>query len=119
MSDRQLGLGMATALVVGNTIGMGIFMQPAALAPFGLNALTGWAAVIFGCICLAGGLHGYFVASARLWERALLVAGALLLIAPEIYSSLLGLALVGVVAAVQLQRRRKPFDPALGAKKPG
>ena len=53
MSDRQLGLGMATALVVGNTIGMGIFMQPAALAPFGLNALTGWAAVIFGCVCLA------------------------------------------------------------------
>jgi APA family basic amino acid/polyamine antiporter len=50
---RQLGLGMATALVVGNTIGMGIFMQPAALAPFGLNALTGWAAVILGCICLA------------------------------------------------------------------
>lgn len=50
---RQLGLGMATALVVGNTIGMGIFMQPAALAPFGLNALTGWAAVIIGCICLA------------------------------------------------------------------
>ncbi len=53
MSDRQLGLGMATALVVGNTIGMGIFMQPAALAPFGLNALTGWAAVIVGCVCLA------------------------------------------------------------------
>ncbi len=53
MSDRQLGLGMATALVVGNTIGMGIFMQPAALAPFGMNALTGWAAVIFGCVCLA------------------------------------------------------------------
>ena len=51
--DRQFGLGMATALVVGNTIGMGIFMQPAALAPFGMNALTGWAAVIFGCICLA------------------------------------------------------------------
>ena len=53
MSDRQIGLGMATALVVGNTIGMGIFMQPAALAPFGLNALTGWIAVIVGCVCLA------------------------------------------------------------------
>lgn len=53
MSARQLGLGMATALVVGNTIGMGIFMQPAALAPFGLNALTGWIAVILGCVCLA------------------------------------------------------------------
>ena len=53
MNTRQLGLGMATALVVGNTIGMGIFMQPAALAPYGLNALTGWAAVIIGCVCLA------------------------------------------------------------------
>jgi basic amino acid/polyamine antiporter, APA family len=53
LNTRQLGLGMATALVVGNTIGMGIFMQPAALAPFGLNALTGWAAVIIGCVCLA------------------------------------------------------------------
>jgi basic amino acid/polyamine antiporter, APA family len=53
MQTRQLGLGMATALVVGNTIGMGIFLQPAALAPFGLNALTGWAAVIIGCVCLA------------------------------------------------------------------
>lgn len=53
MIHRQLGLGMTTALVVGNTIGMGIFMQPAALAPFGLNALTGWAAVIIGCVCLA------------------------------------------------------------------
>ena len=53
MNTRQLGLPMCTALVVGNTIGMGIFMQPAALAPFGLNALTGWLAVIIGCASLA------------------------------------------------------------------
>ena len=53
MNTRELGVTMCTALVVGNMIGMGIFMQPAALAPFGLNALTGWAAVIAGCACLA------------------------------------------------------------------
>jgi APA family basic amino acid/polyamine antiporter len=53
METRQLGFWMCTALVVGNTIGMGIFMQPAALAPFGLNALTGWLAVIIGCSSLA------------------------------------------------------------------
>jgi APA family basic amino acid/polyamine antiporter len=53
MKTRQLGLTMCTALVVGNTIGMGIFMQPASLAPYGLNALTGWLAVIVGCACLA------------------------------------------------------------------
>lgn len=53
MNTRELGLAMCTALVVGNTIGMGIFMQPAALAPYGLNALTGWLAVIVGCTSLA------------------------------------------------------------------
>jgi APA family basic amino acid/polyamine antiporter len=53
MNTRELGLAMCTALVVGNTIGMGIFMQPAALAPYGLNALTGWVAVIVGCTSLA------------------------------------------------------------------
>jgi len=53
MNTRQLGLAMCTALVVGNTIGMGIFMQPASLAPFGLNALTAWLAVIVGCTSLA------------------------------------------------------------------
>ena len=53
MNTRQLGFWMCTALVVGNTIGMGIFIQPASLAPYGLNALTGWAAVVTGCACLA------------------------------------------------------------------
>ncbi len=53
MNTRELGLTMCTALVIGNTIGMGIFILPAALAPFGLNALTGWAVVIVGCACIA------------------------------------------------------------------
>ncbi|HUA88111.1 MAG TPA: amino acid permease [Steroidobacteraceae bacterium] len=50
---RTLGLGMATALVVGNIIGMGIFLMPASLAPYGLNALTGWAVTVVGCLCVA------------------------------------------------------------------
>jgi len=53
VNTRQLGFWMCTALVIGNTIGMGIFVQPAQLAPYGLNALTGWAAVIVGCVCIA------------------------------------------------------------------
>ena len=50
---RPLGFWMCTALVIGNTIGMGIFMQPAALAPFGYNALIAWAITIFGTVLLA------------------------------------------------------------------
>jgi basic amino acid/polyamine antiporter, APA family len=50
---RVLGLVMSTALVVGNTIGIGIFMMPAALAPYGLNALPAWLITAAGCTFVA------------------------------------------------------------------
>jgi basic amino acid/polyamine antiporter, APA family len=50
---RPLGFWMCTALVIGNTIGMGIFLQPASLAPYGYNALIAWAITIFGTVLLA------------------------------------------------------------------
>ena len=50
---RALGLVMCIALVVGNTIGVGIFLLPASLAPYGLNALPGWLITTGGTICIA------------------------------------------------------------------
>lgn len=44
---------MCTALVVGNTIGIGIFMLPASLAPYGLNALGAWLITAAGCLMVA------------------------------------------------------------------
>jgi APA family basic amino acid/polyamine antiporter len=44
---------MTTALLVGNTMGVGIFMLPASLAPYGLNALPAWLITALGCICIA------------------------------------------------------------------
>ncbi len=52
-SGRQLGFWMCLALVVGNMIGSGIFLLPAHLAPYGLNALWGWVITIGGAMCLA------------------------------------------------------------------
>ena len=52
-APRDLGFWMATSLVVGNIIGVGIFVMPAALAPYGLNALTGWGVTVLGCAGLA------------------------------------------------------------------
>jgi APA family basic amino acid/polyamine antiporter len=49
----QLGIWMCTALVVGNTIGIGIFLQPASLAPYGLNAFVAWGITAFGCMAIA------------------------------------------------------------------
>jgi len=50
---RQLGFWMCLALVVGNMIGSGIFLLPANLAPYGLNAIFGWVITIGGALCLA------------------------------------------------------------------
>jgi len=50
---RQIGFWTCLALVVGNTIGTGIFLLPATLAPFGWNALYGWLITIGGSLCLA------------------------------------------------------------------
>lgn len=44
---------MCTALVVGNTIGMGIFMLPASMAPLGANSLWGWLVTIIGFLLIA------------------------------------------------------------------
>ena len=50
---RELGFWMCTALVVGNTIGIGIFLLPASLAPYGFNALVGWGITVVGMTVLA------------------------------------------------------------------
>jgi len=52
-SDKELGFWMSTALVVGNVIGMGIFMLPASLAPYGYTALAGWGITVLGMAVLA------------------------------------------------------------------
>ncbi len=52
-ANKKLGLGMLTALVVGNMIGSGVFLLPAALAAFGSISLLGWGFTAIGAILLA------------------------------------------------------------------
>ncbi len=71
-THRELGLFTATCLIIGNIIGTGIFLLPAALAPYGGYALIGWLISTGGAVCLAlifaylshrvplaGGLYAY------------------------------------------------------------
>ncbi|MBK9494199.1 MAG: Arginine/agmatine antiporter [Alphaproteobacteria bacterium ADurb.BinA280] len=64
--ERQLGFWMCTALVIGNTIGMGIFILPASLAPYGFNASIGWVITVAGCLLIAL----VFARLARMMPRA-------------------------------------------------
>lgn len=50
---RAFGFWICLALVMGNMIGSGVFLLPAALAPYGWNAIFGWAVTIAGALCLA------------------------------------------------------------------
>jgi basic amino acid/polyamine antiporter, APA family len=50
---RLLGFWMSLALVIGNTIGTGVFLIPATLAPYGLNSLVAWGFTALGSILLA------------------------------------------------------------------
>jgi len=48
-----LGMWMATALVMGNMIGSGLFLLPSTLAPYGGAALLGWGVSLAGALLLA------------------------------------------------------------------
>ncbi len=52
MPERSLGVMACTALVIGNVVGSGFFLSPAALAPYGAVALIGWGLMSVAAICL-------------------------------------------------------------------
>lgn len=55
-----------------------------------------------GVICLAAGLHSYFIRPTKWWERIMLLIAAGSLIKPGLYTDLLGLGLIGLTIASQL-----------------
>ncbi|UEM20201.1 TRAP transporter permease [Skermanella mucosa] len=57
---------------------------------------------IVGITCLGAALAGWMFTTARMWERVLLALAAILLVAPELYSTLAGLALLAPVLVRQI-----------------
>jgi len=65
---------------------------------------------LVGVVCLAGGLHEYFLLGvARSWQRVLLIVAALVLIKPGLTTDLIGLAIIAVVLVSQ---RMQPYSAA-------
>jgi TRAP transporter 4TM/12TM fusion protein len=64
------------------------------------------AGCVTGIVFLSAAFSNYFLTHTRVWERALLAIASLLLIAPELTSSLVGLGLVAPVVLAQLARMR-------------
>jgi basic amino acid/polyamine antiporter, APA family len=51
--ENKLGLWTSTSLVIGNMVGAGVFLLPAALASFGSISLLGWVVSSIGALLLA------------------------------------------------------------------
>ncbi|MBV5263713.1 TRAP transporter permease [Pinisolibacter aquiterrae] len=76
------------------------------------DMILGTTGCILGIVFLSAAFSKYLITHTRAWERLVLALAALLLIAPEVWSSLAGLALVAPVVAGQWLRRETP-PPAL------
>ncbi len=49
---KSLGVSACTAIVVGNMVGSGFYISPAAVAPYGMLAILAWIVMGGGAICL-------------------------------------------------------------------
>src|SRR3546814_19583350 len=63
------------------------------------------ATAVIGVVCLAASLAGYLLAVLPMWQRFALFGAAILLIKPGIYTDLAGIAIVAVVASLNLDRK--------------
>jgi len=70
-------------------------------------SLFAFVSAVIGVMALAASLHGYLLAALNLWQRGVLFVAALLLIAPELISSLVGIVLLGAIGGGQLAQRRR------------
>jgi TRAP transporter 4TM/12TM fusion protein len=120
------GMAGADPFSTGNTafrLGLGkvlvpfvfVFSPSLLLVAKGFNWTDFWIAFL-GCIigitCLSAALSGWMLTRTHLWERVVLGIAAILLVAPELYSSLLGLALIVPVLIRHLKDRNlRPDEP--------
>lgn len=51
-SAKPLGLVTCICLIIGNVVGAGFYLSPAALAPFGMVAVLGWFLLAIGAMCI-------------------------------------------------------------------
>ncbi len=69
-----------------------------------------------GIALFAGGLHGYFVTRASIWQRGVLVAAGFFLVFPGTWTDAAGIALAAFVIIVQWMTRRDERAAAKTAK---
>jgi len=65
---------------------------------------------ILGMIAVSSAMIGYFIRNSRLWERGVLLIGGLLLIVPELLTSIIGTLLIAIIWFIQRNRKDETND---------
>ena len=78
---------------------------------------VGWSVVSasIGVIALAGGMFGWLLGFASVWQRGLLIVAALCLITPGLITDTIGFGLLAVVVGAQLIERRHAAESGVRA----
>ncbi|MGN7774370.1 TRAP transporter permease [Phyllobacterium sp. 22552] len=76
---------------------------------------TAFLGCMLGITCLGAALSGFMLVRTKLWEQVLLILAAILLVVPELYSSLFGALLIAPVLVRQMRDlKRLPPMPVSG-----
>ena len=83
-----------------------MFVYEPALLTIGDPVLVVWRLIAssIGVMCFAAALQGWFLRSSSMWQRAALLAAALLLIKPDVVTDVAGLVLLIIVILAQRVR---------------
>jgi TRAP-type uncharacterized transport system fused permease subunit len=65
------------------------------------NFVIAFVGCVLGITCLGSALSGFLLVKTSVWERILLIIAAILLVVPELISSLVGMAMIVPVLAHQ------------------
>lgn len=86
-----------------------LFAVQPALIGVGDGIHIAWSSftALIGVVALAGGNIGFVVCNATLWERALLIGGALLSLHPGFYTDFIGLGMIALALAANILRGKK------------
>lgn len=72
-----------------------------------IEAIPVIVSAILGILCLAGAVEGYLVDECKVYERALLAIGALLLLKPGLWTDAFGLVVLVGIYLMQKNRKKK------------
>ncbi|QTD41118.1 TRAP transporter permease [Sporosarcina sp. Te-1] len=72
------------------------------ITPFKL--IAGLLTALIGMIGVSSAVIGFFIRNSRLWERIVLFGAGLMLILPELYTSLAGIILISLIWLIQKKR---------------